>query len=206
MAKKKHVVCLPDADREHLLDLTRNGRAGDREVTLAHILLMSNDGSTDDHIARTLQIGVKTIRRARERFAAGGTDAVLNGKSQIGHLPTPAENPHDLAEQTAPTDEPGARELPAGGMPAAPCCGIQWAGTVAANAEGEWYTFGWPAGWHVIWTVIPTSISAGAPQLSWQVRVERSAPAFVTYWVTVQNLTDAPVSFVIRYAILSRNE
>jgi len=205
MGKKKHVVCLTDEDRERLLDLTRKGPDGDHKVTLAHILLMSNDGSTDRRIAQTLEVGVTTIGRARKRFAAGGTDAVLGGHSRSGHLPEPTKNSHDSANAT--TDEPGprAREVAAGGMPAAPVCGIQWTGTVAPYAEGEWFTFGWPASWHVIWTVIPITIGPGAPQLTWQVRVERSCPAFVTYRVKVQNLTAAPVSFVIRYAVVSRS-
>jgi hypothetical protein len=205
MAKKKHVVCLTEEDRVRLLDLTRNGPDGDRKVTLAHILLMSNEGSTDRLIAQTLEVGVTSIGRARQRFAAGGIDAVLRGHSRSGHLPEAAENSHDSANAT--TEEPGprARKIAAGGMSTAPVCGIQWTGTVAPNAEGEWFTFGWPASWHVVWTVIPITISPGAPQLTWQVRVEQSGPAFVTYRVKVQNLTAASVSFVIRYAIVSRN-
>jgi hypothetical protein len=34
--------------------------------------------------------------------------------------------------------------------------------------------------------------------------VQRATPEFVTYWITVTNLTAAAVTFEGRYAILSR--
>jgi len=208
MANKKHVVSLTGEDRERLLDLTREGPAGDRNVTLALILLMSDEGSTDLHIAQTVHVGAATVGYARKRFALGGIDAALGEHSRSRHRPKPARDLHALANgMTTTTDEPdsGAREFPAGGMPAVPVCGVQWTGTVAPNAEGECFTVDWPAGWHVIWTVMPITVGPGAPQLTWQVRVGRSCPEFVTYWVKVRNLTDASVSFVIRYAIVSWN-
>ena len=44
----------------------------------------------------------------------------------------------------------------------------------------------------------------GAPQITWTVQVERATAEYVTYWLTVRNLTADRLSFEGRYAILSR--
>lgn len=82
--------------------------------------------------------------------------------------------------------------------------GVQWFGTVEGGANRRWFTFGWPASWHVLWTVMPISICQGAPQLSWSVAVERADSGRCTYWITVKNLTTRPVRFEGRYDILAR--
>jgi hypothetical protein len=84
-----------------------------------------------------------------------------------------------------------------------PICGVQWRGTIGANETRRWFTFRWPATWHVLWTVMPTTERPGAPQLSWDVQVERADAEFVTYWITVRNLTATPTDFEGRFAILS---
>jgi hypothetical protein len=48
-----------------------------------------------------------------------------------------------------------------------------------------------------------TSVHAGAPQLDWDVAVERADGSQCTYWITVTNLTSAPVTFEGRFAVLS---
>jgi hypothetical protein len=85
-----------------------------------------------------------------------------------------------------------------------PVCGVQWNGTLAGNASGRWFSWGWPATWHVLWTIMPTTPRPGGPQVSWTVQVERANAEYATYWITVQNLTPDPVSFEGRYCILSR--
>ena len=51
---------------------------------------------------------------------------------------------------------------------------------------------------------MPTTPQPGAPELSFDVRVERATAEFATYWIQVRNLTPVPVAFEGRYAILSR--
>jgi hypothetical protein len=82
--------------------------------------------------------------------------------------------------------------------------GVQWFGSIGPNASRRWFTFGWPARWHVIWTVMPLTPCPGGPQLTWQVAVERASADQCTYWVTVQNLTGDPVKFEGRFDVLSR--
>lgn len=81
--------------------------------------------------------------------------------------------------------------------------GIQWTGTVAAGASDQFFTFGWPAEWHVVWYLMPTTVQPGAPQLDWDVAVERGDGNHCTYWITVTNLTTVPVDFEGRFAVLS---
>jgi hypothetical protein len=104
----------------------------------------------------------------------------------------------------AGTRNRGLWEIPVDGWMTQPVCGVQWTGTLAGNATGRWFTYGWPATWHVLWTVMPTTPRPGSPQVTWSVAVERASAEYATYWITVQNLTPGPVTFEGRYCILSR--
>lgn len=96
----------------------------------------------------------------------------------------------------------------AGPPPYIPClpkpAGVQWFGMIGPNATGRWFTYGWPAVWHVVWTVMPITPCPRGPQLSWTVQVERANATQCTYWITVKNLSSDPVRFEGRYDILSR--
>ncbi len=81
--------------------------------------------------------------------------------------------------------------------------GVQFTGTIGPNATGRWFTWGWPAASHVVWYLMPTSPQSGAPQLDWDIAVERANATQCTYWITVKNLTASQVTFEGRYAILS---
>src|SRR5829696_4559608 len=104
----------------------------------------------------------------------------------------------------AGTRNRGVWEIPVDGWMTQPQCGVQWTGSLAANEERSWFTHSWPATWHVLWTVMPTTPQPGAPQVSWKVQVERANAEYVTYWITVKNLTASPLNFEGRYCILSR--
>ena len=86
----------------------------------------------------------------------------------------------------------------------APRAGVQWYGTIGPNASGRWFTFGWPAAWHMIWSVMPLTACPGIAQLTWTVQVERANATQATYWITVRNLTANTVRFEGRYDILRR--
>lgn len=98
----------------------------------------------------------------------------------------------------------GVWEIPVDGWMTEPVCGVQWTGTVPANSTRRFFTWGWPATWHVLWTVMPTTPRPGAEELTWQVQVERGDAEYVAYWISVTNLTTIPVTFEGRFAILSR--
>jgi len=75
--------------------------------------------------------------------------------------------------------------------------------SLATCASNRWFTFNWPATWHVVWYMVPTSPRAGAPQVDWDVAVERASATHCTYWITVKNLTNQTVTFEGRYAVLN---
>jgi hypothetical protein len=80
--------------------------------------------------------------------------------------------------------------------------GVQFTGTVPANSSRKWFTFNWNANWQVLWSVVPTSPRPGAPQIEYSIEVERASTGFITYWVSIRNLTNVPVNIEARYAIL----
>ena len=97
----------------------------------------------------------------------------------------------------------GVWEINVDGRLTSPICGLQFNGTLTPNQTQKWFSFNWPATWHMLWTVMPTNFLPGAPQITWKVQVERGSSEFVTYWIVVTNLTNQPVNFEGRYCILS---
>ena len=81
--------------------------------------------------------------------------------------------------------------------------GVQFTGAVPSGATQRWFTWGWPQQWETVWTVVPTSPVPGAPQLEWDVAVERASASAVTYWISIRNLTSRPITIEARYAIMN---
>jgi hypothetical protein len=81
--------------------------------------------------------------------------------------------------------------------------GTQFNGSLGPNASNRWFTFNWPTAWHVTWYMVPTSVRNGAPQIEWNVGVERADATHATYWITVKNLTNQNVDFEGRFAVLN---
>jgi hypothetical protein len=81
--------------------------------------------------------------------------------------------------------------------------GVQFRGTLAAGETQKWLTVEWPEGWHVVWSLVPTSPgSAAVPQLASETEVERTADNRLNYWFTVHNLGSSPMDFEARYAVV----
>jgi hypothetical protein len=81
--------------------------------------------------------------------------------------------------------------------------GTQFTGSVPAFSSARWFTFNWPASWHVIWTVVSTSPVVGNPQVEWDVAVERASSANITYWITIRNITGSAINIEAHYAIVN---
>lgn len=81
--------------------------------------------------------------------------------------------------------------------------GVQFTGTLPPGGSQQWFTFNWPAAWHVVWYMMPTTTRLGAPDLDWDVAVERADATHCTYWLTVTNLSPVNMSFEGRYAVLA---
>jgi hypothetical protein len=99
-------------------------------------------------------------------------------------------------------NRPNLRQLIARALETGTWVGVQFTGTIPANQTQRWFTFRWPAHWHVVWTVVPTTPRLGAPQIQWKVQVERASDEYITYWISITNLTPVPVSIEARYAVL----
>jgi hypothetical protein len=99
-------------------------------------------------------------------------------------------------------NRPDLRALINSAMQTSSWTGVQFTGTVGAGQTERWFTWGWPAHWHVLWTVVPTTPGPGAPQIKWRVQVERASDSQITYWLNVTNLSGAPVNVEARYAVL----
>jgi hypothetical protein len=104
----------------------------------------------------------------------------------------------------AGTRNRGVWEIPVDGWQTSPVCGVQWRGTLNPYETKKWFSINWPATWHVVWTIMPTTVAPGAAQVRWSVQPERASAEFVTYWIQVQNLTGTTVNVDGRFCILSR--
>ena len=100
-------------------------------------------------------------------------------------------------------NRPNLRQMIANIAPVpAPWVGVQFRGTVPAGQTRRWFTFNWPAHWHVLWTVVPTTPQPGAPQIKWQVHVERATDGFITYCINITNISTAACDIEARYGVL----
>jgi len=80
--------------------------------------------------------------------------------------------------------------------------GTQFRGTLPPYATEAWFTYNWPEYYFVAAEVVPTTPGAG-PHPS-RVKIERPNGAYITYWISISNLTNQPVSFEAHYDILGR--
>src|SRR5438270_8477408 len=90
-----HKVCLTDEDRGKLHHLLKVGEHPARSIARGYILLLANQGKTDDEIAETLEIGRATVQRVRKRYCQKGLDHALN------ELPRPGAKPRLDGRQAA---------------------------------------------------------------------------------------------------------
>jgi len=80
--------------------------------------------------------------------------------------------------------------------------GAQFNKTLAANQTMRFFTHSWPAHWHVLWTVVPTTTGNSGAQIKYDVQVQRKSDKHITYFIKVTNLTNQPVGIQGRYGVL----
>ena len=95
MPKKREIHLRPD-QRVKLLGIVRTGQHKAREINYAHILLKSDRGWTDAHIAEAFDVSVDTVRRTRLRFLRSGLKAALHERPRSG-----APNKLTMDQETA---------------------------------------------------------------------------------------------------------
>jgi transposase len=72
MPQKKYLVDLTDLEKLELEKLLKGGKHQSRKLTRARILLLANEGKTDDEIVSALRTARPTVERTRKRFVEEG--------------------------------------------------------------------------------------------------------------------------------------
>src|SRR5918997_1127948 len=85
--RKRFIVDLTHEELASLAGLLRKGVAPARKLTRARILLLANDGGSDQAIAAALHVHPATVERTRRRFVEGGAERALNEQSRPGGRP-----------------------------------------------------------------------------------------------------------------------
>lgn len=83
MAKIYHVD-LTAEERESLLQLIRCGQPAARRINRTHILLLADEGYTDEEIRDAVHTSIPTIERTRKRLVLGNLEYALNEQPRCG--------------------------------------------------------------------------------------------------------------------------
>lgn len=81
---KKYVVNLSEQEEKQLRELTRKGKTGARRLRRAHVLLLADEGRTDEEVASALGTAVRTVERVRKRFVEEGLEEALSERPRMG--------------------------------------------------------------------------------------------------------------------------
>ncbi len=84
---KRYIVDLTADERTGLLALLNAGVAPARRLTRARILLLADEGGTDQGIAAALHVHAATVERTRRRFVEGGVERALSDRPRPGGRP-----------------------------------------------------------------------------------------------------------------------
>jgi len=153
------------------------------------------------HPANANRVWVAADVGVYQSFDAGATWAAFANSLPNGLAEDLLYQPNSRVLRVALRNR-GVWEIPVDGWLTNPVCGVQWNGALAPNQTQTWFTFNWPATWHMLWTVMPISPAPGA-KITCKVSVQRASAEYVTYFITVTNLTNQTVNFEGRYEILS---
>ncbi len=99
MKPNNYIDCLWDDDRLLLETIVRKGARLARDVTRAHILLMSDAGHSEVEISGLLGVCRNTVWRTRDRWIQEGAAAAVTDRARSGR---PSKvTPRDIAQITA---------------------------------------------------------------------------------------------------------
>ena len=107
---KKYIVDLAQDEKETLVELTRKGRPAARRIKRANILLLADQGKTDDEIVTALHTGRNTVMRTRRKFVNGGLDFALSERSRAGRFPKIDDKVETVLTTLAQSQPPSGRK------------------------------------------------------------------------------------------------
>lgn len=99
MSAKQYLVKLSSSDRRSLQAQLRKGTSKARVLTRARVVLLADEGKTDQQIVEALGIARATVCRLRQRFATEGLEAALGERPRPGAVRKLSE--HQEAQLTA---------------------------------------------------------------------------------------------------------
>ena len=79
---KRYIVNLTRDERQALTQLANRERVSGLKRQRARILLMADDGMTDEEIVHEVDVGIATVERVRKRCVERGLEASLDRKPQ----------------------------------------------------------------------------------------------------------------------------
>jgi transposase len=80
----RYRVALSQAERDELTEMLRKGKRAARKLKRAQILLATDDGCSDDEIARAVAVGGSTVYRTKRRLVQGNLERALSEEPRPG--------------------------------------------------------------------------------------------------------------------------
>ena len=87
MSQKSHCVKLKKQARQHLQKIVESGKDKARKITRCRILLLADQGRTDQEIAGALNVCLATIFNIRRRFCRKGLERAIGEGARSGQPP-----------------------------------------------------------------------------------------------------------------------
>src|SRR5437773_11241503 len=98
-------------------------------------------------------------------------------------------------------NRPNLRQLIPAALQTGQWVGVQFTGTVPAHQTRRWFTFRWPAHWHVVWTVVPTPTKVAAQKTWSSGGVGGEEAYYMKYW-TITNMISEEEGSIERHDVL----
>ena len=100
---------LTEDEQEYLPNLIKKGKATARRVSRAHVLLLADEGATDEEIAESLRLGFSTVHRTRQRFVEEGLMVALSEQPRAGRMQSLTGKPEAFIVALACSTPPEGR-------------------------------------------------------------------------------------------------
>ena len=84
MPAKIYHINLTAEEREHLLSVISKGKSSARTLARARVLLLSDEGQSDEEIVGNLHISIPTVHRIRKRYCLNGLNDALYERPRKG--------------------------------------------------------------------------------------------------------------------------
>lgn len=106
----KYTVNLSETEPEQLRSITSKGKTTGRIVKRAQILLLADEGYSDETIAIMLKVGESTVHRTRQRLVEEGMELALKERPRRGRKSKLEGKTEAFLIATACSEPPQGRE------------------------------------------------------------------------------------------------